>query len=277
MPEASLVPQTMIETILAMDSLVSQGEAQALVEKTQTAWGLNQQAEKFTFLNKAALVYSLATTAMPDNRKKWQHVRLTDAHFSSTFAEFCLAHLEMDESTASNYKLLWDLYVVRCRFSFRTLRCIGVSKLVAARKLLAAMWPAVDQRLLDALQGDRHRCQECNGSIQPPTPLACPHCHMPFRPIEPASYSKLLLVLKQIRDERQDIQDQEVTETESKIVADIEAGDGFIKVIPSLKVGEETYPLPLWEIPIIGDTEMEVGLPESQLAAGEGALRRLFR
>lgn len=278
----ALVLQGQIESVLALDDRVQSGQETELVEISQVVWHRVRSGKKQIFLAEAAMIHSFRHARLPGGTEKWRRVRLTDAHISSTWSEFCLAHLEMDGSTASNYWKLWELYVQRLGFPVPDLLVAGVSKLVAARKTVEATYPVVSERLTDALFGNLHKCRACRAVQDSDAlngPLFCGDCSAAFVPVPPASYVETLVVLREIRDARQMLQDGLASEPRVRLVADLEVDDDrtFIRVIPTLKIGDESYPFPVWEVPVIGDDVIGEGIPAGQYDRAERVLRRVFR
>lgn len=280
----ALVLQGQVESVLALDDRVHSGQETELIETSQVVWHHVRAGKKQVFLAEAAMIHSFRHVKMPDGTEKWRRVRLTDAHLASTWSEFSLAHLEMDESTASNYWKLWELYVQKLGFPVSDLLKAGVSKLVAARKTIETTFPVVSELLTDALFGNPYKCQACrvvqdSDIIHTGQLLFCGSCSAVFVPIPPASYTEVLVVLKGIRDARQLLQDSLASEPRARLVADLEPDDDhtFIRVVPTLRIDDERYPLPVWEIPVIGNDVFGEGIPEDHYDLAERVLRRVFR
>lgn len=193
--------------------LVSLSEDRSLAPVVKEAWESLVGTEGMSFLAKAAMIYHLSETKAGDGTPLYRFVQLTDAPLSPTWPVFCLDHLGIAPSTASNYKKMWQTYVIDYGAAMGQLSAAGVSKLVAARRLFQV---TQDSRLVSALFGD-----------------------------SPLSFGKLLMLLNEIRQER--VAD---SPGESRLRGDVEVDEDSLVLLLTLVCGEDEYYLPPLAVPL---------------------------
>lgn len=281
--QAGLILQTELEQVLALDLAVDESGVQELCQRSTALWLPAEEVDDVAFLVKAALIHSFKETVMPDQRRKWQHVICTDEAGmpmgpAMTWKEFCLSFLHMSDSSASQYKRVWEIYVLRLGYSFQMLRKAGKSKLAMAVKTVVRMLPASDPRLMRALFGDDHMCAECRVTVlfdNDMPPLICPRCDESWESVLPKSFAALLLLLAEMRGET-----EQETEQEGRFEGDVELFEegeeiSMVRWVGWWMVGTERYPV-AWETPVIGEGAIGVGIPLTQvLGFSEGLRRRL--
>lgn len=191
--------------------LVGLSEDRSLAPVVKEAWEALVSTEGVSFLAKAAMIYHLAETKTSDGVPLYRFVQLADESPSQTWPVFCLDHLDIAPSTASNYKKLWQAYVIEYGASTAQLLAAGVSKLVAARKLFQA---TQDPRLVAALFGD-----------------------------PPVTFAELLVLLGEIRQEGAPI-------GESRLRGDVDVSEGEATLLFTLVCDDEEYYLPPLHVPL---------------------------
>jgi hypothetical protein len=273
MSDQALIVRSVLDGITSIEQPLTPEEDSTLSAVVQETWQNITEYEELGFLAKSRLIWSLYSTFLSDGKRRlWQvtSLRRDEDGFPLSipyrWADYGLQHLGMKPSTVSNYKRIWDVYVVRGGRTFPELLLAGLSKLIAACSLVADFYPARHEGLEHALFGAPNVCAHCKRTalfINGQPPLVCPHCGRDWKSLPPATLAELLLLIKEIKEER-DEDDDGV----GHVQVDYEAANGQVRELACWVTGKgETYPLPVREIPILGVDEIaDVGLPEKQAA-----------
>lgn len=250
-------------------------QAALTVSAIQEIWPRLAQYDDILNAAKAALVYSLAETDVELGNgqvvKKWEATSMVcdeggQPLYAQSWDEFCFGHLGIHPSTASNYRRTWEVYHRKMGYGLEEVARAGVFKLSAARATVDRQLPEPDERILEALFGNEHKCGQCGEYVADPEE-ECPHCSEDYRGVQPATGAETLLLLQSLRGEEKDEQEFIV---EGAVEADFDDSHmTSMRVLVSVRLGEEMYHLPSWEIPV-GD--MVEGMSEPLLKW----LRRVF-
>ncbi len=258
-----LVSQTVIERMLILDqSTKTEEESAQLVALSTSIWGQLDEGENFYQAARMAAIWSFKNGHVKVGEAevaKWQRTRINMAYpYSQTWAEFCLLHLGIDTSTASNYLNNWDVYVQELGFSFADMQRAGVQRLNVARGEVKKAIPSVPEALIQAIFGDPHVCSECGEFVEyDELPESCPKCGVkPFVPVEPSSVAKVKALVREIKGEKD-------KDTPPHIEGDIERDGDVYRLLLFWVDGEYRHPLPTWEVPILkhGEHCPEGGIP----------------
>jgi len=270
-----LTAQTELERVLALDTVLQ--DAQDVGEACQRSaelWRIGSAYETCGLIIRAGLIYGFKTTKLPTTgAPKFTAVQIDpNKPLTDDWEQFCLSHLGMTADTASGYKRLWEVYVVKYGFSIRDLARAGKAKLVA---LVHRVDNDPDPEALRLLFGAPHVCNECNEYVaftdEPPE--ICPHCGTEFEPVPPATYAQTLLSMDASREREAQ---QRARSGRPTLTATVEVEDEVIRLVPMFLVDEDRYPLDVWEIAIIPDEAFGEGVPRRLAPALVALLRGVF-
>jgi len=239
------------ERLLALEE--SRGDPQEIMALSRRLWESLMAAGDISFILMAEQVHRLRTAQVVNADgvlvRKYQL-------WCDDWTEFCLRHLQMPPTEASDLKRIWEVYVVKCGFDEERLLRAGRSKLRVALARVDRSWPDC-QELLDALFGRDNICNACGAYVAEPGEF-CPSCGAEFEPVPPATFSEVLAICQRLREEERGDAEEEAIETLDLSLEYI--GRKRAQVLAIATVGNRRFALPPWEISSSVQEEVSPGV-----------------
>lgn len=264
-----LVRQDTLEKVLALDLVAHEQTDPALLESSRELWIGAQSYGDLCEIVKWAMIYSYKTTILDNGKPKWQSTRINqDRGFALTWAEFCLVHLGISESEASNKKRNWEVFAVEFGYKIGDLIRAGVQRLNVSRVIFDKGLQT--DELITAVFGRPHVCTACGSFVvfDNVPPETCPECGADFVPVHPKTVVEVQDIVDRIKAKKQ------AEDAPVRIEGDLEVGDDLIMVCPWLIVGDQKVELPAYEVPILGKNEVS-DLPGVPVLFRDALVKRL--
>ena len=232
--ETALVQMSDIDRLFALDKDITSANAVAVVERTISMWNsvhLNGAlCEVWTW----GIIYSFRMTVITSGehagKAKWQVAQLDPRYaLALTWEEFCLHHLDMGPSEASNKKRNWEIYKIELGYGLIDLLIAGVQRLNVARSTMIQCMkgsPVVfPEKLLVAVFGEPHICTKCGAHtyFTEAVPKACPHCAQDYQYREPATVADVKAIIEELKG---------APGTKPHVEGDVEESDDALTVLP---------------------------------------------
>lgn len=265
--ETALVQMSDIDRLFALDQGITSENAVAVIEKTVSMWNAVHQNGALCETLTWGIIYSLRMTVITSGehagKAKWQVVQLDPRYpLALTWEEFCLHHLDMNPSEASNKKRNWEIYFVELGYGLIDLLIAGVQRLNVARSTMINCMKAhpvvFPEKLLLAVFGEPHICIKCGSHtyFTEAVPEECPHCEQAYQYREPATVAEVKDLIAELKGK---------PSTKPHVEADIEESDDALTVLPFFVDSDgNRYMLPAWSVPILetGQHSELGGVPE---------------